>query len=148
MPRPARSGPPDRWASSTTCPSGRAGDLSALPAAWLHERTKHTWQRLRTEAHGLDWGNHPFPFKLYPDLEALPLPRQLPDSGLPATQVLSGHASAPASALDLAVLARLLFYAAGVTRILHGVLFRAAPCTRPSCTPSAARGVRKLGCSW
>jgi SagB-type dehydrogenase family enzyme len=96
-------------------------------AAALHERTKHTWQRLRAEAHGLDWGNHPFPFKLYPDLEPLPLPRQLPESGVPATQVLSGHASAPASALDLAGLARLLFFAAGVTRILHGVLFRAAP---------------------
>jgi SagB-type dehydrogenase family enzyme len=31
------------------------------------------------------------------------------------------------SALDLAGLARLLFFSAGVTRILHGVLFRAAP---------------------
>jgi hypothetical protein len=101
--------------------------MNASDAAWLHERTKHTWQHLRTEAHGLDWGNHPFPFKLCPDLEPLPLPRQLPESSLPATQVLSGHASTPASALDLAGLARLLFYAAGVTRILHGVLFRAAP---------------------
>ena len=76
-------------------------------AAALHERTKHTWQRLRTEAHGPDWGNHPFPFKLYPDLEPLALPRQLPESSLPATQVLSGHTSALASALDLAGLARL-----------------------------------------
>jgi SagB-type dehydrogenase family enzyme len=101
--------------------------MNASDAAGLHERTKHTWQRLRTEAHGLDWGNHPFPFKLYPDLEPLPLPRQLPESSLPATQVLAGHVSAPASALDLAGLARLLFFSAGVTRILHGVLFRAAP---------------------
>src|SRR4029450_11269211 len=94
-------------------------------AAELHERTKHTWQRLRAESHSLDWGNHPFPFKLYPDLEPLPLPRQLPESTLPqsrppAPQVLSGHIAAPASALDLAGLARLLFYAAGVTRIQHG----------------------------
>ena len=96
-------------------------------ATEFHERTKHTWQRLRAEAHGLDWGNHPFPFKLYPDLEPLPLPRELPDSSLPATQVLSGQVPVSASALDLAGLARLLFYSAGVTRILHGVLFRAAP---------------------
>ena len=67
--------------------------MNASDAAWLHERTKHTWQRIHTESHSLDWGNHPFPFKLYPDLEPLPLPRQLPDSSLPATQVLSGHAS-------------------------------------------------------
>jgi Nitroreductase family len=96
-------------------------------AAAFHERTKHTWQRLRANSHGLDWGNQPFPFKLYPDLEPLPLPRELPESGMPATEVLSGHLSAPAAALDLAGLARLLFFSAGVTRILHGVLFRAAP---------------------
>jgi SagB-type dehydrogenase family enzyme len=101
--------------------------MNASDAAALHERTKHTWQRLRANSRGLDWGNHPFPFKLYPDLEPLLLPRQLPESSLPATEVLSGHVSAPASALDLAGLARLLFFAAGVTRILHGVLFRAAP---------------------
>jgi SagB-type dehydrogenase family enzyme len=101
--------------------------MNTSAAAELHQRTKHTWQRIRANSRGLDWGNHPFPFKLYPDLEPLPLPRKLPDSSLPATQVLSGHSSAPASALDLAGLARLLFFAAGVTRILHGVLFRAAP---------------------
>jgi SagB-type dehydrogenase family enzyme len=101
--------------------------MNASDAAGLHERTKHTWQRIRADSRGLDWGNHPFPFKLYPDLEPLPLPRELPESSLPATQVLSGHSSPPASALDLAGLARLLFFAAGVTRILHGVLFRAAP---------------------
>jgi hypothetical protein len=103
--------------------------MNASDAAALHERTKHTWQRLRANSRGLDWANHPFPFKLYPDLEPLPLPRQLPESGVPATKVLSGQVSvsAPASPLDLAGLARLLFFAAGVTRILHGVLFRAAP---------------------
>jgi hypothetical protein len=29
------------------------------------------------------------PFKRYPDLEPLPLPRDLPESSVPATQVLS-----------------------------------------------------------
>jgi len=101
--------------------------MNASDAAALHERTKHTWQRLRANSRGLDWGNHPFPFKLYPDLEPLLLPRQLPESSLPATRVLSGHVPALAATLDLAGLARLLFFAAGVTRILHGVLFRAAP---------------------
>ena len=96
-------------------------------AAGLHERTKHSWQRIRAESYVLDWANHPFPFKVYPDLEPLALPRQLPQSSLPATQVLAGQLPAPAATLDLAGLARLLFFAAGVTRILHGVLFRAAP---------------------
>jgi SagB-type dehydrogenase family enzyme len=101
--------------------------MNTADAAGFHERTKHTWQRLRADSRGLDWGNHPFPFKLYPDLEPLPLPRELPESSLPATQVLSGHLPPAAATLDLAGLARLLFYSAGVTRILHGVLFRAAP---------------------
>jgi SagB-type dehydrogenase family enzyme len=100
---------------------------AADAAAEFHQRTKHTWQRIRAQSYGLDWGNHPFPFKLYPDLAPLPLPRELPDSSLPATQVLAGQVSPPAATLDLAGLARLLFFAAGVTRILHGVLFRAAP---------------------
>jgi SagB-type dehydrogenase family enzyme len=102
--------------------------MNAFDAAdEFHQRTKHTWQRIRAESYGLDWGNHPFPFKLYPDLAPLPLPRELPDSSLPATQVLSGQVSPPAATLDLAGLARLLFFSAGVTRILRGVLFRAAP---------------------
>jgi SagB-type dehydrogenase family enzyme len=96
-------------------------------AAELHERTKHTWQRILSESHGLDWANHPLPFKVYPDLEPLPLPRELPESSVPATQVLSGQVPAPSRALDLAGLARMLFFSAGVTRILRGVAFRAAP---------------------
>jgi SagB-type dehydrogenase family enzyme len=101
--------------------------MDTSDAAGFHERTKHTWQRLRADSRGLDWGNHPFPFKLYPDLEPLPLPRQLPDSSLPAAQVLAGQVSASVATFDLAGLARLLFFSAGVTRILGGVLFRAAP---------------------
>jgi SagB-type dehydrogenase family enzyme len=96
-------------------------------AAELHERTKHTWERILAESQSLDWGNHPLPFKVYPDLEPLPLPRELPESSVPATEVLAGQVSAPVSALDLAGLARLLFFSAGVTRFLGGVLFRAAP---------------------
>src|SRR6266699_3846370 len=96
-------------------------------AAELHQRTKHTWARIRAESHGRDWGNQPLPFKIYPDLEPLWLPRELPESSVAATEALSGRVSASASALDLAGLARLLFFSAGVTRFLHGVLFRAAP---------------------
>jgi SagB-type dehydrogenase family enzyme len=102
-------------------------NVSDAAAAELHERTKHTWQRILAESHGLDWANHPLPFKVYPDLEPLPLPRELPESSVPASQVLSGQVPASARAVDLAGLARLLFFSAGVTRILRGVPFRAAP---------------------
>src|SRR6266542_3163532 len=47
-------------------------------AAELHEGTKHTWARILAESQGRDWGNHPLPFKIYPDLQPLWLPRDLP----------------------------------------------------------------------
>jgi hypothetical protein len=49
------------------------------------------------------------PFKICPDLEPLGLPRELPESSVAATEVLAGRVLAPARALDLAGLARLLF---------------------------------------
>src|SRR6266542_7088655 len=111
-------------------------------AAELHEGTKHTWARIHAESQGRDWGNHPLPFKIYPDLEPLWLPRELPESSVAATEVLAGRVLAPAGALDLAGLAGLLCFSAGVTRFLQDVLFRAAPrparCTRRRWTWSAA----------
>src|SRR5574341_703594 len=115
-----------RAAVSVSRSSSRPMNVSDA-AAELHERTKHTWPRILAESQGRDWSNHPLPFKIYPDLEPLWLPRELPESSVPATEVLAGHVSAPASALDLAGLTRLLFFSAGVTRFLQGVLFRAAP---------------------
>jgi SagB-type dehydrogenase family enzyme len=67
----------------------------------------------------MDPANRPSPFKRYRHLERQPLPTDLePPAGAPtALDVLSGHASpiTPA-ALDPAVLARLLYFSAGVTR--------------------------------
>ncbi len=55
------------------------------------------------------------------------MPRELPESSVAATEVLAGRVLAPAGALDLAGLAGLLCFSAGVTRFLQDVLFRAAP---------------------
>src|SRR6266536_5922748 len=111
-------------------------------AAELHQRTKRTWACIRAESQGRDWSNHPCRFKVCPDLEPLWLPCELPESSVAATEVLAGHVLATAGALDLAGLARLLCFSAGVTRFLQDVLFRAAPrparCTRRRWTWSAA----------
>src|SRR6266699_1594176 len=111
-------------------------------AAELHQRTKRTWACIRAESQGRDWSNHPCRFKICPDLEPLWLPCELPESSVAATEVLAGHVLATAGALDLAGLARLLCFSAGVTRFLQDVLFRAAPrparCTRRRWTWSAA----------
>jgi len=85
---------------------------------------------VRTSAHTLDWDVKPFPFKVYTDLPARALPRELDPVAADALA-----APAPAgSRTSLETLAALLYYSAGVTRkkAYPGggeVLFRAAPST-------------------
>jgi hypothetical protein len=64
----------------------------------------------------LDPSNRPAPFKRYPDRQPEPLPHDLDSTGADAVGVLSGHWSTSAAALDATVLARLLYFSAGVTR--------------------------------
>jgi SagB-type dehydrogenase family enzyme len=64
----------------------------------------------------LDPTNRPAPFKTYPGLAAVPLPRQIRRSTVPATDVLAGRSGDP-SELDVELLATLLFLSAGVTRV-------------------------------
>jgi SagB-type dehydrogenase family enzyme len=64
----------------------------------------------------LDPTNRPAPLKTYPDASAVPLPRELRRSSLPAVEVLSGRRGPP-ELLDTALLGTVLFLAAGVTRV-------------------------------
>ena len=95
-----------------------------------HDRTTHSPESVRTSAHTLDWDVKPFPFKVYTDLPARALPRELDPVAADALA-----APAPAgSRTSLETLAALLYYSAGVTRkkAYPGggeVLFRAAPST-------------------
>lgn len=98
-----------------------------------HDRTAHSPRSVRTSGHRLDWGNKPLPFKIYPDLPAIPLPSDFPAAVADTLATLSG---APGSSrpLDLERLAALLFFSAGVSRTMRypsGVEthFRAAPST-------------------
>lgn len=84
-----------------------------------HQRTKHSMASLRANQHVLDWENQPLPFKIYEDVPALPLPRDLASGG---------------AALDLRELARLLHFSAGITKRKQypgggTMYFRAAACT-------------------
>jgi SagB-type dehydrogenase family enzyme len=104
-----------------------------LTAREYHDRTTHSPASVRTSGHTLEWDIKPFPFKVYTDLAAIPLPRALDPLGLDTLAALAG-AAPPAPALDLSRLAAVLYYAAGVTRkkTYPGggeVLFRAAAST-------------------
>jgi SagB-type dehydrogenase family enzyme len=97
-----------------------------------HARSKHSLASVRTDAHALDWDNQPLPFKIYPDLEAVPLPTDLPGSQRPALATFS-CGEMPRRRVDGTTLAHLLYFSAGVlrTRSYAGgsVAYRAAACT-------------------
>src|SRR5579859_2839720 len=107
-----------------------------IHAAWkYHDSTKHSYWSIRNNPHFLDWANRPQPFKIYPKLEPLPLPRDVPQTGLDALSAISG--ALPSSRADsvpnLQDLSRILYFSAGITkqRTSPGgeIYFRAAACT-------------------
>jgi SagB-type dehydrogenase family enzyme len=108
-----------------------------LDAAWrYHNGTKHSYQSIRSNPHYLDWRNQPLLFKVYPTLDDIPLPRQVPQTGVAALSAISTIPGELESAAvpDLNALALLLYFSAGVTkekRLPGGetFFFRAAACT-------------------
>jgi SagB-type dehydrogenase family enzyme len=100
-----------------------------------HEATKHSLERLRQSRRELDWANQPLPFKIYRDLEPLPLPRDFPRLVEPALRAISGGCK-PArggAVPGLSTLARLLYLSAGITKVKRHpggeAYFRAYPNT-------------------
>lgn len=92
-----------------------------------HERTKHSYVSVRLGSRRLDWENYPYPFKVYRETEGLSLPRSFPR---PEAPLLGRGSRAPP---DINLVAELLFYSAGITRIKRypgmAVYFRAASAT-------------------
>ena len=100
-----------------------------------HHLTKHSYQSVRTDPHFLDWSIQPVPFKVYPGLEPIPLPRQWKDT---ETTALSAISQLTVSMKEERIptlndLAQLLFFSAGVTKQKSypggQIQFRAASCT-------------------
>ena len=99
-----------------------------------HQATKHSPMSVRQSGHSMDWANKPNPFKIYPDLEVIPLPQDLPKTGVPAleaigkTEVRGSEEAVP----ELAQVAHVLYYSAGITKKMvfpgESIYFRAAAC--------------------
>src|SRR6266851_2436849 len=108
-----------------------------IQTAWkYHEGTKHSYWSVRSSTHFLDWANRPLPFKIYPAIEAMALPRDVPQTGVAALAAISEQVRAAGGGdvvPDLRDLARILFFSAGITkqRKYPGgeIYFRAAACT-------------------
>ncbi len=99
-----------------------------------HNDTKHSLLSIHSDPHYLDFSNQPLPFKIYTDLDPIPLPRDLPTSGISALAAVASDGIFEGNVVpSLPVLASLLHHAAGITkkRTFPGgeILFRAAACT-------------------
>ena len=82
-----------------------------IQAAWkYHNGSKHSYWSIRKDPHFLDWANRPLPFKIYPGIETLPLPRDLPQTGVAALSAIADPLpSSPADLVpDLEDLTRIL----------------------------------------
>ena len=101
-----------------------------------HEQTKHRPGVIRGSPRGvprfvpMDPSNRPAPFKRYAGAPLQPLPTDLLLEGPPAIEVLAGSGSPEPAAVHDELLAKLLFFSGGVTRILgdgrRRLYFRAA----------------------
>src|SRR5712692_1708223 len=102
-------------------PQGRIDGTMAMTdsttAQTYHDATKHSEISLRTSGHYLDWENKPAPFKVYGNLPSIPLPRDFPRPEEAALKAIRGEIpSKSVKKPDLAVLAEILFFSAGLTR--------------------------------
>ena len=110
-----------------------SSDVAA--AREYHEATKHSLDSVRRDRHVLDWENQPRPYKVYTDLDPLPLPGEHVTSDAPALTVIAASEAGQAERRvpDLATIATILHYSAGITKHLRypgGLMaFRAAACT-------------------
>ncbi|MEY2411637.1 MAG: hypothetical protein QOD84_243 [Acidobacteriaceae bacterium] len=107
-----------------------------IQAAWkYHDGTKHSYWSIRNHPHFLDWANRPQPFKIYPQLEPLSLPRDVPQTRVAALSAISqrGLSSLTEMVPNLQDLARVLYFSAGITQQrayqAGEIYFRAAACT-------------------
>jgi SagB-type dehydrogenase family enzyme len=86
-------------------------------ARTYHATTKHSYTSVRTDAHFLDWDNRPMPYKLYPEVAGVALPRDLSLARVPTLEAISADtAPGDGSGLTLEALTRILFCADGLTR--------------------------------
>ncbi len=109
------------------------GNRDIASARDYHERTKHSTVSIRSGPHFLDWDSQPHPFKVYENLDSLPLEQHLASSDVPALQAISRSAPEGERQVTRQDLGELLFLCAGVTRRRRyfggEMLFRAAACT-------------------
>ena len=101
-----------------------AGPGQEHPVARYHAFSSESRASVFQRAPGVAWGDAPPPFKQYPDAKQIMLEKGGPGASTFAHML---SAPAPATALDLAAIGRVLYLSAGVTLQRGGNALRAAP---------------------
>jgi SagB-type dehydrogenase family enzyme len=84
-----------------------------------HEETKHSEISIQLSRHYLDWNNKPLPFKIYSRLPSISLPKDFPQPTEGAlTCIGKTKTTRGKTVLEIKNLAEILFFAAGITRVL------------------------------
>lgn len=122
-----------RQANGNVRAGGPVNNRDIEEARNYHAATKHSYWSVRLGSHSLDWANKPRLYKVYQKLPVVPLPRDVTPPTAEALDAVGTFLSSGTSILDLAGLAQLLFFCAGVTRktVYRGgetERFRAASC--------------------
>jgi len=61
-----------------------------LDETWkYHNGTKHSFWSIRRNTYTLDWPNKPLPFKIYPTLDPIELPREVPQLETPSLEAIA-----------------------------------------------------------
>ena len=68
-----------------------SGNRHPEAARRYHDATMHSPQSVRSGGHGLDWATKPEPFKIYPGLPVVSLPRDFPVPAQDALAAISGE---------------------------------------------------------
>ena len=103
-------------------------------ARTYHQATKHSPWSVQANRNYLDWNNQPLQFKVYIEGEKISLPRDLVATNYAAIPAIAnpGLANREEVFPDLAQVAYLLYYSAGITKKLvypqGEIAFRAAAC--------------------
>ena len=107
-----------------------------IQATWdYHNGTKHPHGNLIDPRHSFDPSSQPLLYKIYPDLEPIPLRLEASPPVVPALSAISMEVipSASGGTLDLTTLSSILYFSAGITKGLNfpwgDMPFRAAACT-------------------
>ncbi len=85
-----------------------------------HEETKHSPLSIQLSRHYLDWNNKPLPFKAYSSLSSISLPTDFsqPVQGALSCIGKTKPGKSKSVVFDINYLAEVLFFSAGITRVL------------------------------